>query len=185
MPVWGWIIVAIALVAMVGVAAWMLWTRQRTQRLQETFGPEYQRTVDSADDRRKAEAELEERRKRREQLTIRPLDPATRERYSKEWRDVQSRFVDSPSQSLRQADRLVTAVMRDRGYPMDDFQQRSADISVDHPQVVENYRAAHAVSLATEHDKASTEDIRQAMVHYRSLFEELVATEKRDKAQEG
>ena len=109
-----------------------------------------------------------------------PLDDAARDRYLDEWRDVQTRFVDEPSSALGDADRLVTRVMQDRGYPMDKFEQRAADISVDHPHVVEHYRAAHAVSVASDRDEASTEDLRQGVVHYRALFEELLETEDRE-----
>jgi hypothetical protein len=124
--------------------------------------------------RRRAESELAERERRREYLEIVPLEPAARERYAEAWRDTQARFVDSPEQAIREADHLVTEVMRERGYPMEDFDQRAADVSVDHPNVTENYRAAHATSLANDQGEASTEDLRQAMVHYRALFVELL-----------
>jgi hypothetical protein len=126
--------------------------------------------------RRQAEAELEARRKRREQLDVRPLDPASRQRYSEQWAGTQSRFVDSPAEAVREADVLVIQVMRERGYPVDNFEQRSSDVSVDHPHVVENYRSAHAVSLANDQGQAGTEDLRQAMVHYRALFQDLLST---------
>jgi hypothetical protein len=109
-------------------------------------------------------------------LDLKELDPATRERHMQSWSQTQARFVDAPAEAVRDADRLVGQVMTDRGYPMDNFEQRSADISVDHPDVVENYRAAHAISLASDHEQATTEDLRQAMVHYRSLFETLLGT---------
>jgi hypothetical protein len=124
--------------------------------------------------RRKAESQLADRQRRREQLEIRPLAPEARTRFAEEWQIVQSRFVDEPGDAVRGADALVIRVMRDRGYPMEDFEQRSSDVSVDHPHVADDYRAAHAISLAHDHDKASTEDLRQAMVHYRSLFDELL-----------
>jgi hypothetical protein len=107
-------------------------------------------------------------------MEIVALEPAARQRYAEAWRDTQARFVDSPEQAIREADHLVTEVMRERGYPMEDFDQRAADVSVDHPNVVENYRAAHATSLANDQGRASTEDLRQAMVHYRALFVELL-----------
>jgi hypothetical protein len=127
-------------------------------------------------DRRSGEAELTDRVKRREELDIHPLAPAAAQRYREEWRDVQARFVDSPGAALTDADRLVTAVMGERGYPMDAFDQRAADISVDHPGVVDDYRSAHAVSLANDEGRASTEDLRRAMVGYRSLFEQMLDT---------
>jgi hypothetical protein len=133
--------------------------------------------VRTAGDRRGAESELEGRQKRRAQLDIRPLDPAARLRYAEQWRQVQERFVDSPSVAVGEADVLVIEVMRDRGYPMEDFETRVQDVSVDHPHVVENYRAAHRISQANERGEASTEDLRQAMVHCRTLFQELLATE--------
>src|SRR5438094_2676857 len=173
---WIWVLITAALVV-VGVVAWAMYRKQRTGRLRESFGPEYDRTVQAAGDRREAESELEARQKRREELTIRPLDPAARLRYAEAWRVVQGRFVDSPADSVRDADRLVTDVMRERGYPMDDFETRAADISVDHPNLVENYRAAHAISVSSDGGDAGTEDLRQAMVHYRTLFEELVQGE--------
>jgi hypothetical protein len=173
MPVWAWILIAVAVVLLVGLLAWVMYRQRQRTRLRSTFGPEYERTVDMAG-RRQAESELAARERRRAQLDIRPLDPAARERYGEAWRDAQARFVDSPEQSIREADHLVTEVMRERGYPMEDFDQRAADISVDHPNVVENYRAGHAASLANERGEASTEDLRQAMVHYRGLFLELL-----------
>jgi FtsZ-interacting cell division protein ZipA len=174
-----WIIVLIVVVvAAVALLAWWASTRKRTTDLRQRFGPEYDRTVQaSGDDRRAAEAELAARRERREQLNIRPLDPAARQRYAQQWNDVQARFVDQPAASLAMADELVLLVMRERGYPMDDFDQRAADISVDHPQVVEHYRAAHDISTRTGSNQASTEDMRQGLVHYRALFAELLRGE--------
>jgi hypothetical protein len=110
-------------------------------------------------------------------LNLRTLEPAARDRYMGSWRETQARFVDAPAEAVRSADGLVGQVMSERGYPMDNFDQRAADISVDHPDVVENYRAAHAISLANDHEQATTEDLRQAMVHYRSLFETLLGTD--------
>jgi len=175
MPVWAWILVAILVVAVVGMVAWTMLRRTRqTKQLRSTFGPEYDRTVETSDGKKEAESELLERQRRRETLDIRELDPAARQRYAEQWRDTQAQFVDAPAQAIRRADLLVVEVMRDRGYPMDDFEQRSADVSVDHPHVTENYRAAHAISMASDHERATTEDLRQAMVHYRELFEELL-----------
>jgi hypothetical protein len=167
-------LVAILVIAL--IAAGIVIARQRrSQQLQEGFGPEYQRTVEERGDRGKAEAELRERRDRREQLDIRPLDPAARDRYAERWQAAQRHFVDQPAPAVGEADNLVMEVMRDRGYPVaDDFEQRAADVSVDHPVVVEHYRAAHAISMRATSGEAGTEDLRQAMVHFRALFEELL-----------
>jgi hypothetical protein len=154
-----------------------LFMRQRqSQQLQEGFGPEYKRTVEErGGDRREAEAELKARKDRREQFEVRPLDPAARDAYAERWRSVQGRFVDEPAPAVGEADNLVMEVMRDRGYPVaDEFEQRAADVSVDHPQVVEHYRAAHAISIRATGGEARTEDLRQAMVHFRALFQELL-----------
>jgi FtsZ-interacting cell division protein ZipA len=165
----------IVLVVLVLVGVWM-WIagRRRSERLQERFGPEYDRMVETSGDRRRAESELAAREKRRAALDIRPVDPETRDEFARQWRDTQARFVDEPGAAVQDADRLVAEVMRTRGYPVEDFTQREADISVDHPGVAENYRAAHGISLAHRQGQASTEDLRQAMVHYRALLEELL-----------
>lgn len=173
MPEWIWAVVIVAAVLLLAVVAWQI-TRARSQRLRDRFGGEYDRTIERTGRRREAEAELREREKRREELEIRPLPPLSRERYAEEWRRVQARFVDEPAGAVAEADRLVAQVMRERGYPMDDFEQRAADVSVDHPAVVEDYRAGHAIYLAYDRGDAGTEDLRQAMVHYRALFAELL-----------
>ena len=173
MDAWVWVVIVVAVVV-IGLAAYMMASRRRTGALRERFGPEYDKTVDESGGRRAAESELKDRVERREELDIRPLAPAAADRYAGEWRDVQARFVDSPGTAVGEADRLVIAVLRERGYPVDDFEQRAADISVDHADVVENYRAAHGISLANDQGRASTEDLRQAMVHYRTLFERLL-----------
>jgi hypothetical protein len=156
--------------------------RQRSQQLRERFGPEYERTVDEAGDRRAAEKELAERQERRSKLHIVPLAPDARARYRQAWTAAQAKFVDNPAAATREADLLVTSVMRDRGYPMEDFEQRAADVSVDHPEVVEHYRAAHAISKANDNGAATTEDLRQALTHYRALFQELLDEEQSDVA---
>ena len=169
-----WLIIGVVVVLGLVAFAWRAKSKRRTGRLQVTFGPEYERSKTEAGSRRKAEAELTARQTRRDDLDIRPLSVEARDRYSVSWKQVQGRFVDEPGAAVGEADRLVSAVMRDRGYPMDDFDQRSADISVDLPHVVEDYRAAHGISMANEHGQASTEDLRQAFMHYRSLFDELL-----------
>jgi hypothetical protein len=174
MATWVWILIAIAVVVVLAFVALTAARSRRTKQLRSGFGPEYDRTVETAGDRREAERELEQRRERREQLDIRELSPAARQRYLESWRDVQTRFVDDPGSSVREADRLVQAVMGERGYPTDDFEQRAADVSVDHPHVVEHYRAAHTVWAANERGEASTEELRQSLVHYRALFDELL-----------
>src|SRR3954451_13101183 len=169
------VIVAIVVIALI-VAAIVLMRQRRSQQLQEGFGPEYERTVEErGGDRREAEAELRERRQRRDQFEIRELEPAARDRYADRWRDAQRRFVDEPAPAVGEADALVIEVMRDRGYPVaDEFEQRAADVSVDHPEVVEHYRAAHGISTRATAGEANTEDLRQAMVHFRALFVELL-----------
>ena len=175
MPVWGWILIALVVVALVvafGMRQYM--TRRRSQQLQQRFGPEYEHTLGQASNRREAEAELAERERRREGLEIVPLDPDARERYAQSWQQVQADFVDSPRSAVDEADALVIEVMRRRGYPMDDFEQRAADVSVDHPDVVGNYREGHRLSQLGARGQATTEDLRQAMRHYRELFQELL-----------
>jgi cytoskeletal protein RodZ len=173
----GLLITILVIVVIVVLLAVLLGQRRRTQRLQQQFGPEYQRTVARAGDQRSAEADLAAREQRRRKLDIVALEPATRDRYREAWRATQATFVDDPAAATREADTLVAQVMRDRGYPVDDFEQGAADVSVDHPRVAENYRAAHAVHQANEQGLASTDDLRQAFVHYRSLFSELLDVE--------
>ena len=165
-----------AVIVILAVVTWwyMRKRRSRTADLREKFGPEYDRAVLTHGSERKAEAKLADREKRIEKFNIRDLDAMEHERYSKQWQSIQSRFVDSPKGAVAEADDLVSSVMKARGYPVSEFDQRAADISVDHPRVVENYRSAHAIALRVGKDAASTEDLRTAMIHYRSLFEELV-----------
>jgi len=168
------IIVAVVIIAILIAAAWWYSMRQRSEKLRERFGPEYERTVAEKGDTRKAEDELTDRQKRVSKLEIRPLAADERRRFNDEWRAVQARFVDDPSTAVGDADALVGRVMEARGYPVGDFEQRAADVSVDHPTVLEHYRAAHAVALRHAQGQASTEDLRQAMVNYRALFAELL-----------
>ena len=165
-----WLLVIVIVVLLVAVAV-LAMRQRRSAQLREGFGPEYDRVVHERGDQRAAEAELRERRDRRRSYDIRPLEPSARERYAERWQATQSRFVDEPAAALSDADALVDEVMRDRGYPIEDFEQQAADVSVDHPEVVEHYRAAHDVHTRED---ASTEDQRQAMVHYRALFAELL-----------
>ncbi len=175
MPGWGWAVVIVAVVVVAAVVMWRGLAARRTRSLREGFGPEYDRTATAVGNRRKAEAELAARRERREQLDIRPLPAEARQRYARQWELVQTQFVDSPPAAIAAADALVNAVMADRGYPVDDFDQRAADVSVDHPVVVENYRKAQEISSRSARGEATTEDLRQAMQNYRSLFEELLS----------
>ena len=170
------IALAAAVVVIIAAVAWLYVRKRRgtTAGLRQKFGPEYDRAVLTHGSERKAEVKLADREKRVEKLNIRDLDSMERERYSRQWQDVQSRFVDSPKGAVAEADDLVSSVMKARGYPVSDIDQRAADISVDHPRVVENYRSAHEIALRVGKDQASTEDLRTAMIHYRSLFEELV-----------
>jgi FtsZ-interacting cell division protein ZipA len=168
------IIVAVVIIAILIVAVWWYSMRQRSAKLQEKFGSEYERTVAEKGDTRKAEDELTDRQKRVSKLEIRPLVADERRRFNDEWLAVQARFVDDPSAAVRDADTLVGRVMEARGYPVGDFEQRAADVSVDHPAVLEHYRAAHEIALRHAQGQASTEDLRQAMVHYRALCAELL-----------
>jgi hypothetical protein len=168
-----WIILA-AVVVVVVIGAVLAGQSRRRQRLRSTFGPEYDRAVQGGN-RRDAEAELAGRVKRREGYQIRSLEPAVRGQYMASWQAVQARFVDDPSGSVRDADGLVNEVMSRRGYPMADFEQRAADVSVDHAGVVEDYRSAHGVADRIDGGEVSTEDLREAMVHYRALFSSLLA----------
>jgi hypothetical protein len=175
MPTWAWIIIgAVAALIVLGAIAAAWARKRRTEGLKERFGPEYERTVAERDKQGEAEQELADRERKRDQLDIVPLSSEARAKYSESWRTVQTQFVDDPAGTVGDADRLVTDVMRERGYPIDDFDQRAADISVDHPDVVENYRAAHTIYVTHERGDADTEDLRQAFVHYRALFEELL-----------
>lgn len=167
----------VAVVVIVAAAAlWLVWTRQRSARLRSRFGPEYEREVKRAGSVASAEAALAQREKRVERLKIRPLTSQDAARFAESWRAIQARFVDDPKGAVTDADRLVGEVMHTRGYPLGDFEQRVADISVDHPDVVINYRAARDIADRHARGRASTEDLRQAMVHYRALFRDLLET---------
>jgi hypothetical protein len=174
MPTWAWVLIVVAAVVVAALVVWRALRARRSRTLQQQFGPEYDRTLEGSDSKRHAEGDLAARAERRKELDIRPLAPGARERYLGEWQHVQSRFVDDPEGAVREADRLIQSVMSDRGYPMDDFEQRAADISVDHPDVVENYREGHRLVRASALGDGTTEELRRAMQHYRALFDELL-----------
>nr|BFE77535.1 hypothetical protein GCM10020093_001360 [Planobispora longispora] len=166
-------VIAVAVVAIIAVG-YVVLQQQRRHRLRERFGPEYDRTLRERENRREAEQELLAREQRFSSLDIRPLDDETRAGYAKKWIEVQERFVDAPGFAVTEADHLVTSVMADKGYPVEDFEQRIADLSVDHSSTLDHYRQAHEISGRAARKAASTEELRQAMVHYRALFEELL-----------
>jgi hypothetical protein len=171
-----WIVLAgVLIVALLILAAWALAKRKKQSlRLQQRFGTEYDRTIDELGGRTKAESELKAREKRVELLSITALAPSEAARFSQAWSALQSRFVDNPKGVVMQADQLVRELMLKRGYPMGDFERRAADISVDHPTVAETYRAAQAIAIRDHRGEANTEDLRQAVVYYRALFDELL-----------
>jgi len=174
MPAWVWVLIAVGVVAVLAVILWQALARRRTGKLQRQFGPEYDRAITGAESRRDAEAELQAREERRRRLDVRPLTQAARDRYVETWRMTQAQFVDDPRGAVAAADSLIQSVMSDRGYPVEDFEQRAADVSVDHPNVVENYREGHRLAQASASGDDSTEALRRAMQHYRALFDELV-----------
>lgn len=173
-PVIALVIVVIVLVVAVALIGRVTQQRRRSEQLHETFGSEYDRAVSQHGSQDRAEADLLARKERVEALNIHPLSPADRTRFAAAWRSTQARFVDHPVEATADADRLIADLMQVRGYPVRDFEQRAADVSVNYPDVVANYRAAHATSLASAQGQASTEDLRAAMIHYRALFDELL-----------
>ena len=166
------VVVALAVIFVLSMSS-----RKRTERLKTHFGPEYDRAVGESGDQSAAEKELIARERKRQKLDVVALAPESQAKYAEYWRTVQAAFVDDPAGAVGDAEHLVTAVMRERGYPIDDFDERAADISVDHPNVVEHYRAAHVIHLAQEKADVGTEAQREAFVHYRALFEKLLETE--------
>jgi hypothetical protein len=170
------ILIAVVVIALIVIAAiaFVASRKRRSMKLREHFGPEYDRVLRQEGDARKAEGVLEFREKRRDKFKIRLLSATDRSSFNVRWSEVQARFVDDPRGAVTVADSLVTDVMQARGYPIGEFDQRAADLSVDYPTIVENYRAAHDIAQRHSAGKASTEDLRQAMVHYRALFQELL-----------
>ena len=178
------VIAAVAVLVVIAIAAWLWSRRQQSRHLEERFGPEYNRTVETLGDRGKAEAELRQREKRVEKLEIVPLAPADAARFSQSWKMLQGRFVDNPKGVLMEADQLVRELMVKRGYPMGDFDRRAADISVHHPGVVDHYRAAQEITLRDRRGEADTEEMRRAVVHYRALFDDLLETDRPGRIEE-
>jgi hypothetical protein len=177
MEQWQIILILLLVVVGVGVAAWAFTRRRHSEELRGRFGPEYERTVEQAHDRSAAERDLDERRKRVEGMELHPLEASQRDRYLSAWTDIQAEFVDDPSGATTKADRLIEDVMAARGYPTGvDFEQRAADISVNHPRVVSEYRAAREISERHAAEGLPTEMLRRGFVHYRALFEDLLET---------
>jgi hypothetical protein len=167
------IVVGILIAIVVVIAIALMVRAQRSRRLESRFGPECHRAIEETGSKTQAEAKLEKLEKRVEQFKIIPLSPEARADFVAEWQTIQARFVDDPKGALTEADRLIQRIMTARGYPVSHFEQRAADISVNHPGIVEQYRAGHAISERHGQGRASTEDMRQAMIHYRTLFAEL------------
>jgi hypothetical protein len=170
--------VIIVVAALIVIAAVLITRQRKSKHLKQQFGPEYDRAVEQQGNARHAEVILLEREKRVEKFSLRPLPPSDRARYAEDWAAVQRRFVDDPSNAVNQADTLVNTVLAARGYPVGEAEQQAADISVNYPSLVENYRAARVVMLRHSQRQASTEDLRLAMVNFRSLFDELLETAK-------
>jgi len=170
------IIAAVVIVVLGAIVVFV--QRRRTEKLRSRFGPEYERSVAESGDRRRAEEQLEKRAERVEKYHLRPLTAEDRSRFTEQWDRVQAHFVDAPAGAVAEADQLLGDIMATCGYPMGDFEQRAADISVDHPVVVQNYRAAHDIAMRQAKGQATTEDLRRAMIHYRALFEDIVYDRK-------
>jgi hypothetical protein len=168
------LLIIVAIIAVLAIGAWLFVNKRRSERLRSRFGSEYERQIEASGSRSKAEADLAEREKRVSKLDIRPLSPADQDRFFDRWTKVQATFVDDPERSIDYADALLAEVMTARGYPVSDFEQRAGDISVDHPNVVQHYRAGHDIAVRHGRGEASTDDLRHALIHYRALFEELV-----------
>lgn len=167
--------IIISVVVVIALAAAAVWLLMRRRKLRERFGPEYTRTMEDADSRMAGERELRAREKRHDSLDIKPLDSGVRDRYSRDWTRVQDEFVDRPEDAVHDADRLVTSLMHERGYPTEDFEQQLKDLSVEHGRTLEHYQAAHNVDVLSIRHEATTEQLRGAMVHYRTLFDELLS----------
>jgi hypothetical protein len=172
MPTWLIVLIVVVAVAVLGAVIWLVTQEMQRKRLQQRFGPEYDRTVAEKDSPRAAQRELAERERRHKELDIRPLSASARERYAREWAQVQEKFVDQPSAAVAEADQVLVSLMAERGYPTEGYEQQVADLSVRHAKTLEHYRAAHATQQ--KRDGVSTEDLRDAMVRYRTVFEDLL-----------
>jgi hypothetical protein len=172
MPTWLIVVIVVVAVAVLGAVIWLVTQEMQRKRLQQRFGPEYDRTVEESDNPRAAQRELAERERRHKELDIRPLSASARERYAREWAQVQEKFVDEPATAVAEADRLLVSLMGERGYPTEGYEQQLSDLSVRHAKTLEHYRAAHTTRQKS--DGASTEDLRDAMVRYRTVFEDLL-----------
>lgn len=170
-------IILVILVLAVVAAVAVLWPMRRRRALRNRFGPEYDRAVAEQDSRSVAERELRERERRHAELTLKPLTDASRERYAADWEEIQARFVDSPTEAVGAADELVTRLVAERGYPTSDYDDQLAHLSVEHARTLTHYRDAHEIHLRNERGEASTEQLRQAVVHYRALFADLLGTD--------
>ncbi len=173
-------LIALAFIILIGLGVWYFARRKTTERLRERFGPEYDKTVSTYHSQHSAEADLSKREERVRKFNIVSLPQGERVRYKENWLLVQSRFVDRPDSALADANSLVQEVMHRCGYPVTDFEQSAADISVNHPQVVENFRAACRIAERNKRSAASTEELRQALIHYRALFDDLLQSEEAD-----
>jgi type II secretory pathway pseudopilin PulG len=178
------IVVAVVLIAAIVVIGSRMARQRRTEQLRQQYGPEYDRAIDQADTQREAESELRDRSKRHEQLELRTLDTSEREDFARRWSDVQGQFVDDPSDAVRNANLLVVEVMSARGYPVEDFDQQTADLSVQYPELTQRYRQARSIARANENGNANTEDLRQAVTSYRSLIKALLADDERDRTRQ-
>jgi hypothetical protein len=174
MPTWVVVIIVVAVVVVIGAVAWLVSQEMKRKRLRENFGPEYERTVSDHENPRAAQRELAAREKRHAELDIRPLTASAQERYSHQWALIQEQFVDRPAGAVTEADRVLEALMAERGYPTDGYDQQLADLSVKQSRTLEHYRTAHETMRGHERTQASTEELRDAMVHYRTVFEDLL-----------
>jgi hypothetical protein len=174
------IIVAAAAIVLLGLGFWAYWRKRRRQHLVQMFGPTYHQAVEQFGSPQKAEAELELRQRRFEKARLHELSEEDRRRFLAQWKASQERFVESPAAAVAEADFLTSEVMRERGYPVTDFEQRLADVAVGHPEMLDHYRSACDIAQRARSGKAGTEDLRQAMIHYRALFDELLGAEDRD-----
>ena len=169
-----WLAIVVIVLAVVAIAAAAIARHRRTEALRRRFGPEYDRAVGEQHNRRSAERDLQERERRHAELQLKELDPQQRQRYAEQWERMQAHFVEEPEAATREADELVTKVMGERGYPIENYDTRVQDLSVDHAETLGHYRDAHEINKVNERGQASTEQLRQALMHYRSLFAELL-----------